>query len=113
MTVAQGIGVLWPIFIGQLPLYIVWLAGMVLALVFWRKHPAVSLLAFLGFALLLVTTVIGTFLGAYLPMSLREQGMTGVQVNRVVGITNLIVIFVAAGAWVLIVVALFVGRPRR
>lgn len=112
MTVAQWIGVLWPIFIAQLPLYIVWIVGMILALVFWRKHPRVSLLALLGFALLLAVSLVGTFFSAYWPISLRNQGMTGVEIGRIIGIANLAVGVAGAGAWVLIVIALFVGRPR-
>src|SRR2546428_6432712 len=33
------------------PLFIVWIIGIILALTTWRKHPQVSLLALVGFAL--------------------------------------------------------------
>lgn len=112
MSIGEGIAALWPIFIPQIPQYLVWLTGMVLALVFWRKHQRVSLLALLGFALLLIVSLVGTYLGSYLPISLRAQGMTTPQISRTIGFASLAVGLAAAAAWVLLVVALFIGRPR-
>jgi len=46
----------------QLPVYLVWLVGVILALVGWRKHPSVSLVALIAFVVLsllaLVTQII-------------------------------------------------------
>jgi len=38
----------------QAPIYLIWLAAIVLAAVTWRRHPRVSLLAIAGLALFFV-----------------------------------------------------------
>jgi hypothetical protein len=44
----------------SLPVYIVWLVGAIMALMYRNRYPQVSLLALAGFLLLLVTSVVGT-----------------------------------------------------
>jgi hypothetical protein len=43
-----------------LPIWLVWVVGIVLAVVFWRKHPMPSLLALLALLLMLLQSVFGT-----------------------------------------------------
>jgi hypothetical protein len=112
MSVSQGISALWPIFIPQLPVYLALLVGIVLALVFWRRHPTVSLLAVIAFVLLLIVSVVGTFLSAYLPIALQRQGVGTADVGYTVGIVNLVGSVVAGGAWAALLVAFFIGRRR-
>ncbi len=52
----------WTQFLPQLPIYLVWLIGLLLALVNWRRHPRPSLLAFIAFVLFLVSAMTGTLL---------------------------------------------------
>ena len=112
MSLGRAIEALWPIFIPQAPLYLAWIVGIVLALAFWRRHPGISLLAVLGFALLLIVTAAATFLGAYWPLLLREQGKLASEIALTMGIANVVAGAVAAVAWVLLLIALFAGRRR-
>jgi hypothetical protein len=111
MTFAES-KALWPIFIPQLPVYLALLAGIVLALVFWRRHPTVSLLGVIAFVLLLIVGVVGTFLSAYLPITLQRQGLRAADIGYTIGIINLVASVVAAGAWAALLVAFFIGRRR-
>lgn len=47
-------------FLPLLPLLLVWLAGGVLALITWRRHPMVSLLVLAAVSLLVALSVAGT-----------------------------------------------------
>jgi len=55
VTVVSGFGVI----LTQLPQYLVWVAGAVVALARWQRHPRVSLLVLIGVALLLVDSLAG------------------------------------------------------
>jgi hypothetical protein len=59
---------------GLAPYGVVWLVGLIVALVRWRRHPGVSLLASLGCGLLLVSLVGGSVLQYWL---LRNGGGLG------------------------------------
>jgi hypothetical protein len=56
--------------LGQLPLLLVLLAGVVLAVVTWRRHPKASLLALVGLLLLFVHAVVGVWLLPWLTFRL-------------------------------------------
>ena len=86
----------------QLPILLVWLIGIVLAFVFWRRHPQVSLLALIGFGLLFVLTVIGAFLNIALPVWMSQQRIPASQMSIVYLIRGVIPSLLNAVAWVLI-----------
>ena len=47
------------ILLAQLPIFLVWLIGIILSFFYWKRHPKVSLfalIAFLGFTCMLIIT---------------------------------------------------------
>jgi hypothetical protein len=63
----------------QLPLLLVWVAGVILAVVFWRKHPLPALLTLVAMLLLLLQFVFGTLAYAWIlsqeSSTTKERGM--------------------------------------
>jgi hypothetical protein len=82
----------------QLPVYLVWLVGVILALVSWKKHPSVSLVTLIGFVILYLLTFVSLLITA-------SHGMISGQLG--------IIFFEAlirACAWGLILAAIFGWR---
>jgi hypothetical protein len=105
---------LWTQFLPQLPLYLVWLIGMFLALVRWRRHPTPSLLALIAFILFLTSAISGTLLFAWV---LWQRDSTEITRGWMFSFIALGRTVVNTGAWVLLLLALFGWRtppqPRR
>jgi hypothetical protein len=101
----------WTQFLPQLPVYLVWLIGMLLALVRWRRHSMPSLLALIAFILFLVSSMTATFLSVWV-FSQRDNP----DINRawMFTILGLVRTAVSTVAWVLLLLALFGWRtpPR-
>lgn len=93
----------------ELPLLLVWLAGIGLALARWRAHPRVSLLVTLACAISLVATVLATPL-MILPMALREHGWAVTRIGFVMSAVGLLLTIASASAWILVLAAVFSGR---
>jgi len=98
----------WSYFLPQLPFYLVWLVGMLLALVRWRRHPTVSLLALLAFILFLTASMVGTFLSVWALVLQRDS----TDVNRAWTLSLITLGRTVAGtvAWILLLLALFGWR---
>ena len=95
----------------QLPPILVEVAGLIVALVWWRRHPSVSLTFLLSVGLLILTNIVGAFLFAWLPTYLRyQQGWTAAATSHVLTIINVGRSSVAAVAWILLLCAVFGGR---
>jgi hypothetical protein len=100
-------------YLQQSPLILVWLAGIILALIFWRRHPAVSLLTFLASLVFLVKGLLTTWLYHQLPHWIVERNWTHEQIDRVyffIGISNTVV---SALLWGLMLWAIFGWRTGR
>jgi hypothetical protein len=95
---------------GQSPTLLVYIVGIVLCAVWWRRAPRAAMLAMVGCGLLLFTSIAISFVQVYymnnrnaMPMSSLSTIMT----------TVAIVGSVLRGAgFVLLLCAVFVGRPR-
>ena len=95
----------------QLPHIIVEAVGILLALVWWRRHPGVSLAFVLSVSVLILTNMVGAFLFAWLPTYLRdEQGWTAPATSHILTIINVGRSSAAAVAWILLLYAVFGGR---
>jgi len=82
----------------QLPVYLVWLVGVILALVGWKKHPSVSLVALIGFVILVL-------LALFTQITTVRHGVNWSQA----GIAFLEAL-IRAGAWGLVLAAIFGWR---
>ena len=103
----NDLNALFAVFIVDAPLVLVWLTGIILAIVFWKRHPWVSLLAVIAFVGLMVLTLTGTYLNGWLPMNLDQSGWTVTQMGIRQGIFALISALLSAGFWALLLAALF------
>jgi hypothetical protein len=95
--------------VSQLPLLVVALVGLGFAIVGWRKHPRVSLLAVLALGLLMLNVVAGVVLTSLPPMLLR-RGMTGQQLGVVFGMIGLVRGLISAASYGLLSAAAFSGQ---
>lgn len=95
----------------QLPTLLVQFVGLVLALVWWRRHPTVSLV-FLGAVLLLiVTNLAGAFLFTWLPQELQaNQGWSMNQISNLLSVMSFGRSVSAALGWSLLLYAVFGER---
>ncbi|MCX7048029.1 MAG: hypothetical protein NTX50_21400 [Candidatus Sumerlaeota bacterium] len=96
----------------DIPLYIVFLIGVILAVVTWKRHPRVSLLVCIGIVIDCVAMTVGTGLFVWLPNYLIQSGRTQSQLGNVLGIISLCRIFITAAAWGIIITAIFIDRSR-
>jgi hypothetical protein len=96
----------------QCPLFLIWLAGIVLAVIRWRKHPRVSLLAVIALVIIFIETIINTSLGMWLPLMLTEQGMNSNQVGTILSVWRCISSLVGLVIWGLLLAAIFGWRDE-
>jgi hypothetical protein len=94
----------------QIPLFLVWMVGIVLAVTRWQRHPKVSLLALIALVLALLNSTVNGFLGALAPVMLTEQGMTATQIGIIFTIWSFIASIVGTVIWGLVLAAIFRWR---
>jgi hypothetical protein len=95
--------------LGLLPFVAVWVVGIVLALVTWKRHPQASALATAGFAIFLLEAVAGVVLLAVL---MRPQDVSFEARMRLLTLTGYARGAVRLVGWGLILAALFLRRPQ-
>jgi MFS family permease len=95
------------------PGLVVDLVGVILALVWWRRHPRVSLLTLLAFGLLASLAVGGSFLFAWLPDHLEQRGWKFAEIGALYMVIALIRSTLSAVALALLLSAIFAGRSNK
>jgi hypothetical protein len=95
--------------LSRVPLILLVVAGILLAIVRWKRHSKVSLLTVLGLGLFLFQSLTFMFLYTFLPR-LLERGWTFTSINLLYTATQLCQDFLFAGAIILLVVAAFSQR---
>jgi hypothetical protein len=90
----------------QLPFYLAWLAGMVVALVTWQRHPMVSLLTLIALALFALLALGGT-LGFVWVVNQSGGAAERAWLLSAIGLVRAVV---GTAAWVLLLVAVFGWR---
>ncbi len=103
---------LFTAFFFQTPVYALWLAGIVLSLLFWRRHPRTSVFALAAFTILLLTGIVSQFLTTWLPMDARATGGPVVRVAIAITIISVVHTLLDAVAFGLILAAIFSGRKQ-
>ncbi len=95
--------------IGNFLFLIVYFVGIVLALVFWRRHPTVSILCIVAFLILLGALVIG--IGTQIWMTAgASRGMRSEEIGRFLSIMGIVRAGLGIVAWTLLLTALFGWR---
>lgn len=100
---------LWS-YVVQLPVLLVWLIGIVFALVRWPRHPRVSLLALVAILLALVAAVGGNWLNAWVPLLLRAWRLNVATIQGVQAALAGLMGVILATSWAVILLAMFGWR---
>ncbi len=96
----------------QLPIFLVWLIGLILAIVFWKKHPRVSLFATVGISGLFILTLVTTYLNLWLPLMLHERGVSAAQIGVTLGVKGIVTSVFSAIFWGFIIGAILGWRKK-
>lgn len=95
-------------YVVQLPLYVIWLVGLVLALSHRRKRPQTARLVMVAIVLLLVTSLVGTYLDVWLPLALHERfGLSFSRMSGILALKGGLQSLIQAMAWGLLFFAIF------
>jgi hypothetical protein len=94
----------------QAPALLVYLGGMILALVFLRRSPGPSALTLAATGLLLVTSVAQSLASVYLVRARADLGWTDARLSAVLLANGLAGSALRAVAFGLLLAAVFVGR---
>jgi len=95
------------------PALLVYLAGVVLAIVFIRKYPTPAMITLGGGLVLLITTVILTLVQFFLFRYRLENAWSAAEYSRVLSMITLVANIVRALGLSLWLAAVFVGRKKQ
>jgi hypothetical protein len=93
----NGIGLIAAI-LTQAPVYLVWLVGAILALAGLKKHPSVSLVALIGFVILILLALFTQLITVHHGVNWNQVGVAFLEA------------LIRAGAWGLLLAAIFGWR---
>ena len=96
--------------LGQAPILLAYLAGVILALVFWRRCPGPAKLTFIAMLLLLITSLVHSFLFSYFLQVRVELGWSHEQVGLIMSAIGLLASLIRVTALALLLTAVFIGR---
>jgi hypothetical protein len=108
----MGDSILLQQLIPQIPLLMVYLAGMVLAVVFWGRASGPAIMTVLGCGVLITTTLVMAFVYSSMFERLREGNMTNEQFAQTMRAIGMVGSAGRAGGLLLIIIAVFTGRTR-
>ncbi len=99
--------------IAQLPEFIAWFAGLVLALVNWRRHPRAAPLIVLAMLILITLRLVAGYVTNLLPVLLGgPAGPTAAQLGAALTLSACAQSAIAATAWAMVLAAVFGRRAR-
>ena len=90
----------------------VWLAGAILSIIYWQRHPKVSRLTLIAIAIFLVASLVSTYTNLYLPILLRDLGWTDGQLTLYYPLHSIVVSLSQAVGWGFILAAIFTRRDE-
>ena len=96
----------------SLPLYLIWIIGLVLSIVHWKKHSRVSLFTFISLSILLVLSLISVFLELWLPINAFNEGFSAREIGIIWMRIKVIASVISSIAWSMLFVAIFGGRKQ-
>ncbi len=95
--------------ITNVPFLIVYCVGIVLALLFWKRHPAVSILCIVAFLILLGALITG--IGTQIWMTtVASREMRSEEIGRFLSLMGIVRAGLSTVAWALLLTALFGWR---
>ena len=96
----------------QLPVLAVMIGGIIFAVLNWQKHPRVSRLTVTALGVLVALNVIGTILAFWLPITVYRGTNSSAALGLTLAVIGFVESLVAAGAWTLLLMAVFKGRSE-
>jgi high-affinity Fe2+/Pb2+ permease len=97
--------------VSGLPVYLVWLVGVIYALVTWRKHPGISVLAIAALLMQLLVSLVFIALTRTVPQIVqKESDLTSAQMSMMFSAFALGQSCLSAVAYLLLLLAVFKGR---
>jgi hypothetical protein len=94
----------------HLPLYLTWVAGIILAAGIRDQYPRAGVLLISGLSVALIATLAVTSVQAWLPTLLVQQGANITQISLFIGVVGMLSALIQAAAWGLVIAAAMVGR---
>lgn len=101
------------VFIGQIPLYAVWIAGIVIALMRRRKHPRTSRLTVIALAVILIMALLQALLNISIPRLISGNGWSTAQIGVLFSTIGVVSSLIHAAMWGLILWAIFGERGEQ
>lgn len=100
----------WLSDLSVLPIYAVWLVGIVVALIRWGRHPQVSAIVAASLAGLLVLNVGTRIASSMIISAARRGGQPLASIGVYLGILGIAASLLRASAWIALLIALFGWR---
>lgn len=94
----------------RLPVFITWITGIILALVYWKRHPKVSLVALMAFIGFIFLSIIAAVYSALFPVIMSKYKLSMMMYNTVF---NLFISLLNMGLSALLLVAVFGWRKTK
>jgi hypothetical protein len=94
----------------QLPLFLVYLVGFILALFWFKQCPKASVFAILGIGFLLLNSVVMTAVQIWLPLFWRDNGGSSADLQGIFRLTTVLRSLIGAAGTLLLIFAVFSGR---
>ena len=95
----------------QFPVFLIWLVGGALCLVFWRRCPQAALLTLIALVMFFVISLLDNYLSVALPqVYARERGWSANQIGVYFTVKAVLSSLARAIAWALLLLAIFGWR---
>ncbi len=97
----------------DIPLFIVWLGGIIAAILRWKKSPRSSLFALLGIVVISLLHLLQRVLNYVYPIPANIYGVRLRDIGTVSVAVKAVGNFVRAIGWVLVLTAIFVNKGTK
>jgi hypothetical protein len=107
---------LWYYLVGvatSIPLWLAYLAGIVISFYHWRRHPKIARLTLAAFVMFALNALIGILLNYFINFKIRSGGWELRTVTTVSAISSVITSLMGAVGFALLLIAIFSQRSPR
>ncbi len=94
----------------QSPLYLVWLAGIIIAILNLRNYPKISIFTIIALGIFICKRAVLSVLYWYIPLMCQNYGWTNRNISVFYQISGVLDSFISAFCWGLIIAAVFSNR---
>jgi hypothetical protein len=98
--------------LAQLPVFLIWLGGAILCLVFWKRCPRAALFTLIALILFFGISLFDNYLSIVVPIYARERGWSASQTGVYFAVKGVLASLARAVAWVLVLLAIFGWRNK-